>query len=94
MTAEGGAAGLLLFKERCADIGLVLLDYSMPEMSGEETFKELRKLNPDVPVLLSSGFGQEEATRRFEGLGLTGFIQKPYRLAALLTEVRRCLGQG
>ena len=75
-----------------AEIGLVLLDYSMPEMSGEETFKKLREIRPDVPVLLSSGFGQEEATRRFKGLGLTGFIQKPYRLAALLAEVRRCLG--
>ncbi len=93
LTAGGGAAGLVLYKQRRADIGLVLLDYSMPEMGGEETFKELRKLNPDVPILLSSGFGQEEATRRFKGLGLTGFIQKPYRLATLLAEIRRCLGQ-
>ncbi len=92
LTAEAGAAGVSLYKDRHADIGLVLLDYSMPEMSGEETFKELRKINPDVPVLLSSGFGQEEATRRFKGLGLTGFIQKPYRLDTLLAEVRRCLG--
>ncbi len=93
LSAEGGAAGVALYEERRADIGLVLLDYSMPEMGGEETFKELRKLNPEVPVLLSSGFGQEEATRRFKGLGLTGFIQKPYRVATLLAEVRRCLGQ-
>jgi len=91
MTAEGGAAGVALYKERHAEIGLILLDYSMPEMGGEETFQQLRKLNPDVPVLLSSGFGQEEVTRRFEGRDLTGFIQKPYRLATLLAEVRRCL---
>jgi len=94
LTAESGAAGVALYEERRADIGLVLLDYSMPEMGGEETFRELRKLRPDVPVLLSSGFGQEEATRRFKGQDLTGFIQKPYRLAALLEEVRRCLGRG
>jgi len=94
LTAENGAAGVALYEDRRADIGLVLLDYSMPEMGGEETFKELRKVNPDVPVLLSSGFGQEEATRRLEGQGLTGFIQKPYRLATLLAEVRRCLGEG
>ena len=92
LVAESGAAGLARYREQGAEIDLVLLDFSMPEMGGEETFKELRKVNPDVPVLLSSGFGQEEATRRFKGLGLTGFIQKPYRLATLLAEVRRCLG--
>ncbi len=92
LAAGSGATGLALYKARRADIGLVLLDYSMPGMGGEETFKELRKIDPDVPVILSSGFGQEEATRRFEGRGLAGFIQKPYRLATLLTEVRRCLG--
>jgi len=94
LTAESGTAGVALYKERYAEIGLVLLDYSMPEMGGEETFKELRKINPDVPVILTSGFGQEEATRRFAGQGLTGFMQKPYRLAALLAEVRRCLGKA
>ncbi len=94
LAAEGGATGVALYKEMHAEIALVLLDFSMPEMGGEETFKELRKVNPDVPVLLSSGFGQEEATRRFEELDLTGFIQKPYRLAKLLAEVRRCLGKG
>ncbi len=94
LTAEGGAAGVSLYKERHAEIGLILLDFSMPGMGGEETFKELRKVNPDAPVLLSSGFGREEATRRFGGQGLTGFIQKPYRLATLLTEVRRCLGKA
>jgi CheY-like chemotaxis protein len=94
LTAESGAAGVALYRERGAEIGMILLDLSMPEMGGEMTFQKLRKANPDVPILLSSGFGQEEATGRFEGRGLTGFIQKPYRIAALLTEVRRCLGQG
>ena len=92
LTAEGGAAGLALFKERRSEIGLVLLDFSMPGMSGEQTFEELRKINPDVPVILSSGYGEEETTRRFEGKGLSGFIQKPYTPDALLAEIRRCLG--
>ena len=51
-----------------------------------------RKINPDVRVILSSGFGKEEVTGRFEGLGLAGFLQKPYRPDALLAEIRRCLG--
>jgi len=66
LTVESGAAGVSLYQARRADISLVLLDYSMPEMGGEETFKELRKVDPGVPILLSSGFGQEEATRRLK----------------------------
>jgi DNA-binding NtrC family response regulator len=94
LTAESGAAGVALFKERHAEIGLILLDCSMPGMGGEETFRELRKVDPDVPILLSSGFGREVTSGAFEGRGLTGFLQKPYRIGTLLTEVRRCLGQG
>jgi len=92
LTAEDGAAGLALYEERRTEICLVMLDYSMPEMGGAETFKELRKVNPGVPILLSSGFGQEEVTQRFEDGSLTGFIQKPYRRQALMAEIRRCLG--
>jgi two-component system cell cycle sensor histidine kinase/response regulator CckA len=93
LTAESGAAGAALYRQRHAEIGMVILDFSMPQISGEETFQELRKVNPDLPVLFSSGFSQEE-TGFFEGRGLTGFIQKPYRIATLLAEVRRCLDHG
>jgi len=71
----------------------VLLDYSMPDMNGEETLRALRKVTPDIPVLLSSGFSEEEVIRRFEGLDLAGFIQKPYRLATLLAAIRNCSGR-
>ena len=91
LTAGSGAAELAPYEEKRAEVTLVLLDFSMPEMGGEETFKELRKINPDLPVVLSSGFGKEEATRRFEGLGLSGFIQKPYTRDALLAEIRHFL---
>ena len=66
----------------------------MPEMGGEETFRRLREIDPEVRIVLSSGFGEEDIAPHFEGQGLTGFIQKPYRLDALLAEIRRCLGSG
>jgi PAS domain S-box-containing protein len=94
LTAESGAAGVALFRERGAGIGLVLLDYSMPEMDGHETLEALREIDPDVNVVLTSGYGQEEATRRFEGSGLKGFIQKPYTPEAMRAEIRRCLPGG
>jgi DNA-binding NtrC family response regulator len=58
-------------------IALILLDMTMPLMSGEETFRELKTIRPDVRVLLCSGYNEVEAVPRFTGKGLAGFIQKP-----------------
>jgi len=63
-----------------------LLDMSMPKMNGEETFLALKKMNPEVCVVLSSGYNEQEATERFKGKGLAGFVQKPY-LPVKLEEV-------
>jgi len=88
--AEGDTA-VRLFKERSEQISLVLLDLSMPGLSSEATFEELRRIRPGVPVLLSSGYAEAEATSSFVGRGLAGFIQKPYRPEALVAAVRRAL---
>jgi CheY-like chemotaxis protein len=69
----------------------VLLDMTMPVMSGEETFRELKSMNPDVPVILSSGYNEVEAVQRFTGKGLAGFLQKPYSAAALAAKVSTVL---
>jgi len=61
-------------------------------MDGEEAFRAMRRLHPDVTVILCSGYNEQDATQRFAGKGLAGFIQKPYNMAALrekLTEVLR-----
>jgi DNA-binding response OmpR family regulator len=91
LIAPDGAAAVELFRANGAEIGLVLLDLSMPGLSGEQTFEELRRLDPTVRVLLSSGYSEAEATRRFVGRGLAGFIQKPYRPEQLVDAVRRAL---
>jgi len=62
----------------------------MPKMDGKGCFRELRRMNPDVKVILSSGYNEQDATSRFVGKGLAGFIQKPYspetmKVAALET---------
>jgi CheY-like chemotaxis protein len=77
LMAANGSEALDIF--RASDgIALVLLDLTMPVMSGEEALRELRLLDPSVPVLLSSGYNEMEAVHRFAGKGLAGFIQKPY----------------
>jgi CheY-like chemotaxis protein len=91
LTASDGVEATALFKERHAEIDCVLLDLKMPNMGGEETFAELRKVSPDVPVILSSGYSEKESIRQFAGKGLAGFIQKPYRLAKLRETLREVL---
>jgi FixJ family two-component response regulator len=68
-----------------------LLDLTMPVMSGEETLAELIAIRPNACVLLSSGFNEMEALRRFAGKPLAGFIQKPYTAAQLAEKVKAIL---
>ena len=72
-------------------ISLVIMDMTMPRMDGEECFRELRHLDPTVRVLLTSGYNEQDATERFVGKGLAGFIQKPYRPADLVAKVEAAL---
>ncbi len=91
LLADDGLQGVKRFRELAADIDLVLLDMTMPVMSGEETFRELRLIRPDVRVILSSGYNEVEAIRRFTGKGLAGFVQKPYTSARLAEAVNSVL---
>jgi two-component system cell cycle sensor histidine kinase/response regulator CckA len=59
------------------------MDVAMPHMDGAESFGELRRLNPDVRVVLASGYSHEDVATRFAGKGLNGVLQKPYNLAKL-----------
>jgi DNA-binding response OmpR family regulator len=91
LCAPDGARGVEIFRERRDEIDVVLLDLSMPGLSGEQTYARLHELDPGVKVILSSGYDHHEATRRFGAGGLTGFIQKPYRPQQLVAEIDRCL---
>ncbi len=73
---------------RAPQVGLVLLDLTMPVMSGEEALIEMRRLRPDLRVILSSGYNEIEAIRRFQGQGLSGFLQKPYTAEVLGEKVK------
>jgi two-component system cell cycle sensor histidine kinase/response regulator CckA len=64
----------------------------MPHMDGEEAFRELRRINPNVRVLLMSGYNEQDAIARFVGKGLAGFIQKPFNLEELQERLRALLG--
>jgi len=87
-TAEDGEEGVRVYKREQEKIGLVLLDLTMPRMDGEETFSQLRRINPHVKVVLSSGYSESDIKDRFMGKGLYGFIQKPYLPGVLQGVVR------
>ncbi|HKV73696.1 MAG TPA: response regulator [Gemmatimonadales bacterium] len=86
-TAEDGAVALELVRREPGRYGCVLLDLTMPRLSGEETQLELQRSVPSLPVVISSGFSEQEAIRRFEGRGVAGFVEKPYMPADLTAAV-------
>jgi len=91
LTADDGASAVEIYRSAASGIALVLLDLTMPVMSGEETLRQLQLINPKVRVLLTSGFNEVETVHRFAGKGLAGFIQKPYTATALAEKVKEVL---
>ena len=91
LLAPNGIEALNVFRQAPDQISVVLLDWTMPLMSGEETLNRLRDIRPNIPVLLSSGYNQAEFTERFSGQGLTGFIGKPYSAANLVARIKSAI---
>ena len=90
LVAIDGVDALEVFRAHGDQIDCVILDLKMPRMDGEETFVALRELS-EVPVMLSSGYAEEDSARRFSGKGLAGFIQKPYDLDTLAQKLTTVL---
>ena len=91
--AADGREAAEIFRANPSRFTLVLLDLTMPCMDGEQTFTELRRLQPDVRVVLMSGFNAHEAQVRFKGKGLASFLQKPFTIAALRTAFHEVLDE-
>jgi len=93
ITVQSGFECLEHFRKRPNWFDLILLDLSMPFMDGEETFKRLRAINPNVVVLLSTGFltQAQERIERMTAAGMAGFIRKPHRPDELLFKVQLTL---
>ncbi|WP_180539807.1 hybrid sensor histidine kinase/response regulator [Nevskia soli] len=92
LLAADGLEGIRVFKDRSHSITGVLLDLTMPGMGGEEVFRHLKTIRPDVKVIISSGFNEAEVVQRFTGTDLAGFIQKPYTSAHLAAMLKGVLG--
>ncbi|UCD56012.1 MAG: response regulator, partial [Candidatus Hydrogenedentota bacterium] len=91
LLAHNGVEAVKIYGKYNGDIGLVIIDMVMPKMGGRETFLKLKKINPQVKVLLSTGYSQNGEAKEMLNDGVIGFVQKPYQLGDLLSKVRSAL---
>lgn len=92
LTAAGGREALRIYDEKSDKINIVILDMIMPEMGGEETFLELKEINAQIKVILTSGHNMNSDVLRILDQGCKGFIQKPFNIAELSWKIREVLG--
>ncbi|GEM_PF-3819393 len=89
--AADGAEGVHLFQRHAGEIVCVLLDLTMPKLDGIGAYQKMREVRTDIPVILSSGYSEQDLSGRFSNLGLAGFIQKPYTLSELKKKIEQAL---
>jgi len=93
LTAGDGEQALEIFHQHQAQIVCVLLDLTMPKMSGEEVLRQLRKISPDVRVILTSGYTEEETMRRVAGQRVFAFVQKPDPIDGAIAHLQQDLAE-
>lgn len=93
LLAEDGAQAVRLFQENQESVTLVILDMAMPVMGGEEAFDRIKAIRAGVPVIVSTGYGESEAVRRFADRDVAGFLQKPYSVTQLFEVIATVFGR-
>ena len=91
LVAGNGMDAIEIYKEKKSHIDMVILDMIMPEMDGGETYDKLKEINPDVKVLLSSGYSINSQATDILERGCDGFIQKPFTMKNLSQKIREVL---
>jgi len=94
LAASDGRDAVHLFKEYADEIVAVLLDCHMPGASGEEVFEQLHNIRPSIPVIMMSGFAEQDVIGRFMGMGVVGFLKKPFGPLTLFQTIRKVLDQS
>ena len=94
LLAENGLDAVEIYEANPGQVDLVLLDMIMPQAGGHQTFFRLKAIDPDVKILLSSGFVSEEEVNDLLQQGACGFLPKPHRLPVVVREIRRVLDGG
>ena len=90
LEARDGETAIRLLRQHM-EIGLVLLDVSLPDVSSRQVVMEARRIQAAMPIILTSAFGQDQVTEMFAGLQIDHFVRKPYRVAELAGLLQRTI---
>jgi CheY-like chemotaxis protein len=93
MTASDGQEAVELFARHRKRIDGVLLDLTMPQMDGVQAFEQLRRIDPEVRVLLASGYSEQDVAQRFPIDALRGIVHKPFDFETLRSQLQHLLGE-
>ncbi len=91
LVASDGDEAINIYKERCSEIDLIVMDMIMPNLSGKEAFYGLKEINKEVKIIISSDFTKDENLVELNKNGLAGFIHKPYQLSSLSLSIAKVL---
>jgi CheY-like chemotaxis protein len=91
LTAADGHEGVKLFAQHADEIRVVLLDRTMPLLSGSDALEAIRSLRPEAPIVVVSGYSKESVETELRGRPIAGFLQKPFAPETLVARVRAAL---
>jgi len=89
--AQDGQTGLELYKKYINEIGLILLDIILPGMDGQEVMHQIKKINPEIKILIISGFSEVNVKNKLIAEGVVGFIPKPFSIIHITETVKQAL---
>lgn len=89
LSTDSGDHGLEIFREKHGEIALIILDLTMPGRSVVDIFSDMKKIDPDIRVLVSSGNSFDPKVEQLKTLGSRGFLQKPYTISSLEKEIKQ-----
>ena len=93
LLASDGLEAIKIFEKSKNDILLIILDLTMPFMTGKETLSKIRQISPNIPVIISSGYNKIEVIEMFKGRSNIDFLQKPYSISLLKETIIKSLNQ-
>jgi CheY-like chemotaxis protein len=88
LSARSGTEAIKVYQAHQDEIILVILDMIMPDLGGGETYDRLKKIRPEIKVLLSSGYSIDGQASEIMDRGCNGFIQKPFNIKQLSRKIR------
>ena len=91
-SCSNGKDALEIFERKNTNFDLILLDLDMPELGGLKTFMKMKELDPDVKVVISSGYNMKKEFKKLKEEGVLGFIYKPYKINQLRKQLKVILG--